>query len=233
MFPLFLDYDIDNNKVNKFGDNLEALKLGDLKYINPGKDYMYNDVFKALNMVELNDKLGYLEASTGIQTYFRFVDVACTFTQTEGDKFAKDIFENSKISKTKGVYVLIVRNSSTNGQYEWRTYFAFGSQINQQTQTSANNLLTINNADKFKAFGASIINWYKTIPKKQVQYIYIIEKATDAEYNAAVQGQYKLTKNISGKVSTVENAKGNAIQPYFLLKDTSGTLSQPKILVAK
>ncbi len=226
----YLDYDIDNNKVNKFGDNLEALKLGDLKYINPGKDYMYNDVFKALNIVELNDKLGYLEASTGIQTYFRFVDVACTFTQAEGDKFAKDIFENSKISKTKGVYVLIVKNSSSNGQYQWRTYFAFGSQVSQQIQTSANNLLTINNVDKFSSFGSSIINWYKNIPKKQVQYIYIIEKATDAEYNAALQGQYKLTKNISGKVSTVENAKGNAIQPYFILKDASGTLSQPLVL---
>jgi hypothetical protein len=223
----FLNHNLNENKKNKFGDNLNSINLGGLKYINSSQQYNGNPIFEPKYIDELNNKLAYLEVSSGVQLHINFIETTCTFTQKEGDKFAKDIFENSLISKTKGVYALIVRNLNAQNVLEWKTYFAYGSDISEAIKTNANNLLTINGDNKFKSFGQSLIEFYKIVPKKQIQYIYEIELATDAEKNNPQEFEYKfLTKNINGKVITIDNQIGNAIKAKFYFKDTETNITK-------
>ncbi|MDR2953967.1 MAG: hypothetical protein LBV43_02680, partial [Prevotella sp.] len=213
-----LNSDIHKNAQNKYGDDLDNVQLNSLHYINQGVNYKGNDIFTPSYIEELNHKLAYLEVSSGVQLYVRFIEVTCTFSPTEGSKFAKDIFENSEISKTKGIYVLVVRNTEATGELEWKTYFAFGSDISGDLKASAENLLTINNETKFPAFGTSLIQFYKKVPKKQKQYIHVIEKATQQERSASEHSF--LTKRILGKTEIKENQTGNAIRAVYYLLDT-------------
>ncbi|TRX33235.1 hypothetical protein FNW52_15870 [Flavobacterium sp. ZT3R18] len=216
----YLDLDIKNNSKNKYGDNLSNINTDDLKYINPGSDYFNNDMFKSDYIKELNQKLAYLEVSSGVQTYIRFVETTCTFTEQEGTEFAEDIFKYSKsISKENGIYVLVVRNYNASHQLEWKTYFAFGNKISASIKLDARSLLKINETKQFTSFGQSLIQFYQQVPKNQLQYIYVIEKVTTEEIKNAPTKSF-LTKNILRKIVTVKEQKGNAIQAIYLFKDT-------------
>jgi len=221
-----LNHNLKENSKNKFGDDLKLINLGGLKYINPSQKYNGNPIFQPKYIEELNNKLAYLEVSSGTQLHINFVETTCTFTQEEGDKFAKNIFENSNISKAKGIYVLIVRNFNAQNVLEWKTYFAYGTDISESIKANINNLLKIDGDNKFKNFGQSLIQFYKTVPKKQLQYIYEIELATDAEKNADVEYNF-ITKNINGKVTIVDNQFGNAIEAKYYFKDTQTNVTKP------
>lgn len=226
----YLNYNLDGNKKNKFGDNLSGLNLKDLKYINPSLNYRGDPIFAPVYIEELNNKLAYLEVSTGIQLHINFIETSCSFSQIEGNKFAQDIFMSSAISKEKGIYVLIVRNRNAQNVLEWKTYFAFGSNIGTEIKSQAETLLTINATEKFKTFGQLLIQFYKYVPKKQLQYVYVIEKATPEEIRNNLNLSI-LTKNIYSKVATVNDFTGNAIQAYFILKDTQTNTYSPEPLV--
>ncbi|MFK7033404.1 hypothetical protein, partial [Flavobacterium oreochromis] len=226
----YLNYNLDGNKKNKFGDNLSGLNLKDLKYINPSLNYRGDPIFAPVYIEELNNKLAYLEVSTGIQLHINFIETSCSFSQIEGNKFAQDIFMSSAISKEKGIYVLIVRNRNAQNVLEWKTYFAFGSNIGSEIKSQAETLLTINATEKFKTFGQLLIQFYKYVPKKQLQYVYVIEKATPEEIRNNLNLSI-LTKNIYSKVATVNDFTGNAIQAYFILKDTQTNTYSPEPLV--
>ncbi|MBS7233028.1 fibronectin type III domain-containing protein [Flavobacterium psychroterrae] len=221
-----LDHNLKENSKNKSGDDLKLISLGGLKYINPSQQYNGNPIFEPKYIEELNNKLAYLEVSSGIQLHINFVEITCTFTQEEGDRFAKNIFENSNISKAKGIYVLVVRNMNAQNVLEWKTYFAYGTEISDSIKANANNLLKINDDNKFKNFGQSLIQFYKTVPKKQLQYIYEIELATDEEKNADVEFKF-ITKNINGKVAVTDNQIGNAIEAKYFFKDTQTNITKP------
>ncbi|MDG2431390.1 hypothetical protein [Flavobacterium sp.] len=217
----FLDHNLNENKKNKSGDDLNTVNLGGLRYINPSQRYNGNPIFQPSYIEELNNKLAYLEVSAGIQLHINFIETTCTFTQKEGDKFAKDIFEASAISKTKGIYTLIVRNINAQNVLEWKTYFAYGSDISDSIKNSSSDLLGIDSDSKFKSFGKSLFQFYKIVPKKQLQYIYEIELATKFERNNPEEFEYKpILKNINGKIATVESQTGNAVITKIYFKDT-------------
>lgn len=208
------------NAVNKGVTDLKTVKVDGLQYINPTPNYRGIPIFEPQYIEELNNKLAYLEASSGVQLYINFIDTNCSFTDKEGLEFAKAIFDNSQISKTNGIYSLTVKNRDAIGnQYGWKTYFVFGTNISESIKKTTVDYLSINTGQNYNDYGKSIISFYQKIPKKQLQYIYVIEKVTPEEIKNAPTKSF-LEKNILKKIVTVEGKIGNAIQAIFLFKDT-------------
>ncbi|MFV8333534.1 fibronectin type III domain-containing protein [Flavobacterium sp. GSP14] len=208
------------NAVNKDVTDLKTVKVGGLQYINPTPNYRGIPIFESQYIDELNNKLAYLEVSSKVQLYINFIETNCSFTDKEGLEFAKAIFDNSQISKTKGIYSLTVRNRDAIGnQYGWKTYFVFGTNISESIKKTAFDYLSITTGQNYNDYGKSIISFYQKIPKKQLQYIYVIEKVTAEEIKNAPTKSF-LEKNILRKIVTVEGQIGNAIQAIFSFKDT-------------
>jgi len=207
------------NEVNKDVTNLKTVKVGGLQYINPTPNYRGIPIFESQYIDELNNKLAYLEVSSKVQLYINFIETNCSFTDKEGLEFAKAIFDNSQISKTNGIYSLIVRNRDAIGnQYGWKTYFVFGTNISESIKKTAYDYLSITSGQNYNDYGKSIISFYQKIPKKQLQYIYVIEKVTPEEIKNAPTKSF-LEKNILRKIVTVDGQIGNAIQAIFSFKD--------------
>ncbi len=223
-----LNLNIQTNAAQvKFNDALNAIPTDKYDYINVGAKANNDPIFKDLSLKELNNKLAYLEASSGVQLYIKFVETSCSFNDVEGKAFTKRIFDQSNISKTKGIYVLIVRNRKSNGTlYDWKTYFAFGTDIDNAIKIEATASLTLALTANFNDYAKKIIKFYREVPKKQLQYIYTISKVSQAEYDNAVLTKDPITKNLRFKLNEISNAKGNALQPLYKIYDETTGMSE-------
>ncbi|KUJ60599.1 hypothetical protein AR687_17665 [Flavobacteriaceae bacterium CRH] len=210
-----------NNNLNNLETDLNNVKTGDNQFIagvNLTGVKTNSNIFSPPNIEELNDKLAYLKVSTGIEMYINFEERPCSYTDTEGQNFADKIFKNSNLSKnSNAIFILATKNSSAkNNKNQWRTYFVFANSISSAVQTNALKL-KINDDNSFKTFGKKIIEFYKSVPKKQLQYNFLIEEATAEDEEKATEYNYLIKKMLLKKIVT-QSVTGNAIQHNYYLR---------------
>ncbi|HPH99994.1 MAG TPA: hypothetical protein PK772_06685, partial [Chitinophagaceae bacterium] len=222
-----------NNTANKFGGDLQNTAIKNADYILVGSDYHSNAIFQGgYTLEELNKKMAYLEISKGYQLYTKFIDASCSFTQQIADGFAKDILDNSNISKQNGIICLVLYNNTqkTDDAHAYTIGLAFGSNV--QEAGKIKNILLATPGDVRKNIVASLIEAYKTIPKKRVVYNYFIGKVPQTKINARQslinndKPYGELRGTLKTKVDIVENEKGNAIgAEYYIYDETTNAVS--------
>ncbi|CAN1563822.1 Fibronectin type III [Flavobacteriaceae bacterium] len=211
----------EKNSVNKDLNSLETdlnnLKLGNNQYIS-GVNHSNSAIFSPSNIEELNDKLAFLKVSSGVELYIHFEEKNCTYSETEGQNFANKIFKNSNLAKnSKAIFVLVSYNNyAKNDKNRWSTYLVFGSDISPSIQANATKLI-IGDTNSFKIYGANLIEFYKSVPKKQLQYNFLIEEATTEDEAEATLYNYVIKKILLKKIVT-QNIIGNAIQHNYYLR---------------
>jgi hypothetical protein len=176
---------IQKNSVNKEGDNVFNAKINDLEYIHAGTNYRNNDVFKAgVTFEELNNKLGYLEITTGYQFYSYFMERFCANTVAEVETLAKRVFDNSNISKTKGILCVIIENYRAEATDPNRFVIAVICGTGVKEAATIKQLIIGTKGDVARTYKETIIKVYKEIPKKKAVIKYFIKAASNEEVAA-------------------------------------------------
>jgi TANFOR domain-containing protein len=223
-----LNYLVEANKKNKFGDDLLKAKLDGVSYISAGSDYRGNAVFQGgFTLEELNRKMAYLEISKGYQFYTRFIETSCTFPQQVADKFAQNILDNSTVSKDKGIICLVLYNNKApqNDPQQYTIGLAFGNQVSEGT--GIRTILNATAGNILKNIVGKLIEAYRSIPKKRKVYSYFISKVTEqqiAERNALLDGDkpYNELRGVLKKqVDDVENETGNVLEAQYFITDAT------------
>ncbi|MBO9203039.1 MULTISPECIES: hypothetical protein [Niastella] len=224
-----LNYQIETNKKNKFGDNLLMAKLNGVSYISTGHDYKNNPVFQGgYKLEELDSKMAYLEISKGYQFYTRFIQTTCTVPQQVADKFAQDVFDKSAISKEKGIICLVLYNNKApdNDPQQYTIGLAFGSGVSEAT--GIREILNAADGDVRETIVGKLIHAYRSIPKKRIVFNYFISRPTAQQISERNALRYadkpypELRGVLKSTVDNIESETGNALAVrYFIAEATS------------
>jgi TANFOR domain-containing protein len=217
-----LNYLVEGNKKNKFGDDILKAKLDGVSYISTGSNYKGDPVFQGgFTLEELNNKMAYLEISKGYQFYTRFIETSCTFPQQVADKFAKDILDSSNVNKQKGIICLVLYNNKAtqNDPQQYTIGLAFGSNVGEATGIRA--ILNTTGGNVLKNIVGKLIEAYRSVPKKRIVYSYFITKPTGqqiADRSALITADKpypELRGVLKKQVDKVDNEPGNAIEAEY------------------
>lgn len=178
----YLESFIRGNKNFSGTEELKTIDVGNPNYIHHelGTYSIFNDDKTVLE--ELNTKMAYLQASTGIKFYTTFYQLACTTTQGNIDNTAKKMLNKLALGD-KGVMCVIAVNNQRNTPDSDKVMvgLAFGSGITAEEMAAITNNIGGSYKIKDFKFSEKLINTYKAIPKRRVVYRYYIKGITPEE----------------------------------------------------
>jgi hypothetical protein len=211
-----------------FGTDFSNFKGKNANYFNAGSNYRGDRLLKnKITWEEVDNKFALLEMSTGYQFHFRVVSRWCTYSTADANLFAEQVFVNSNISKSHGIYLMVFINEKTDGAYVYTFGIAFGTAVTQAVKDIVTSSLSFQAPETVEGNLINhVINIYKQIPKKRIVYSYFVtiptqDKITERNNKISAGLIYgMLTATVRCTVGTEYQATGNAIAVVYYKYDS-------------